>query len=351
MKNLFDTILKLIFISTTFISTDVPPDNNLDKHPIRKFSTAWYEVINDENQSISALSYNVWALPIWMPGHDQSARFSKIADSIASRDFEIVCLQEVFNRRVRKELLSKLTTNYFIGSNYQCNQPIIGRLVQKDCYGGLMTLSKYPIMEESFYKFSIADNTSFIERIGSKGFLFTTVLWNGQPINIINTHLYAGESRKAESNRMRQMHEMKQIIENLDAFKLYPTLLFGDLNVAQPEIESIISCDQDIQAYNFITQKMNFVDTPQALDANSYTINSQVNIYCSPKFPKQKLDYIMVHIPKTSNEKIWLSEQGTDFHGKSALSDHLGWKANINVSLIHEDNDERLLTHQSSECP
>lgn len=331
MAKVTNTILKLILAYISLFIPNSVIENELKSHPKIEFSQLMCESVSDIDNNISAITYNVWGLPIWIPGQDQSERFNRISDSIASRDFELICLQEVFNKKVRKALLNKLSLRYFRGSDYECNEPIIGKLIQRDCNGGLMTLSKYPIINETFYKFSTTQNTSLIERIGNKGFLFTTILRNGELINIINTHLYSGSSQISANNRMNQILEMQQILSKQEEYYKYPTLLFGDLNITHPFLVDSNGVFNSTHAYDYLTTEMNFVDTALELDENSYTINTNVNVFCPSKTPKQKLDYIMIHMPPNYENSIWLSDQSTEFQGKSAMSDHMGWKAIINI--------------------
>lgn len=300
----------------------------------------------DTNNSISALSYNVWGLPIRLPGHDQTTRFQKLADSLSSRNFNIICLQEVFHKNIRKELSNKLLPDYFHASDYECNQNIVGKWIQKDCYGGLMTLSKFPILQENFYRFKNLEKASIIERIGGKGFLFTTILWNGEPVNIINTHLYAGGGHQAVACRKNQILQMEEILQSIESYQRYPTLLFGDLNV----IHSTVATSIPPEVYRYITTEMSFCDNKEVLDENSYTINPTLNSYTSPNEQKQKLDYIMIHNPEFSSTSIRIEEEGYDFYGCSALSDHLGWKAQLIYQGIRQ-NDNLLVLNKGTIFP
>lgn len=327
MKTTFPTFLKLILIYTTLFAKGEAFDT-ATTHSTP--SSILHQLCSDSEEKtvISGLSFNVWGLPIWMPGQDQDSRFQKLADSLSVRDFDIICLQEVFNKRVRNELKQKVLPLYFHASDYDCNQNILSNIIQKDCHGGLMTLSKFPILQERFYKFKTSKKTSIIERLGGKGFLFTTVLWQGRPINIINTHLYAGNDDHAIKCRMDQIKQMQEILNSIDFYQLYPTLLFGDLNIIHPDV--CTEADRSrAENYDFLTKEMNFMDNGAYLDNNSYTINPDINVYNSKKEVRQKLDYIMVHNPSISDHALVLYEGKIDFSGRSALSDHLGWKTTI----------------------
>lgn len=328
MKNLENPILKLILIYITFFATysttPLLKQDSLKHKMTKKLCKTAY----DEDFNISAISYNVWALPIKLPGHNQNYRFSRIGDSLLTRDFEIICLQEVFNPKVRANLLKKLSDHYFTFSDYSCNQPILGNLIQRDCHGGLMTLSKYPIIQEKFYAFNTSENSSLIEKIGHKGFMLSTILWNNQLINIVNTHLYAGNSSKASNHRMKQIMEIEYILNQNEYFRKYPTVLFGDLNTQYP-FNNSNNLQFENKEYHYLTHQMGFKDSYLQQNELHYTINPSLNSFGSKNNNKQKLDYIMIHVPEKWAYHLTLLEPQIDFYGPSSLSDHMGWKANI----------------------
>jgi len=336
MQTALTQLLKVILVFTTLFVHGVSFDSPPAPTPMITLPQLVVAHTETENRPIKVLSYNVWGLPISLPGHDQSVRFRKLSDSLAYRNFDIVCLQEVFHRRVRKKLKEGLLNQYFHASDYDCNQNILGPIIQKDCQGGLMTLSKYPIISEQFFPFTESQNASVIEKIGAKGFLFTTIIRNGKPINIINTHLYSGSTQFAARERMHQVKEMQQLLNGMESYQKHPTFLCGDLNITHPDVVDLYPQFDNAAVYHYITDQLRFEDHSLPLDQRSYTINPEMNPYKPVDEPKQKLDYIMVHVPDHCGTKVCLDKQGIDFYGQSALSDHLGWKASIRIEESSE---------------
>ena len=268
---------------------------------------------------IDLISYNTWGLPIELQGHQHKLRFPLIADSLLTLNNDIICLQETFHPILREYLLPKLQTEYYTGSDYTCNQDIIP-FISKDCFGGLMTLSRYPIVEEMFYKFPTTNQTSIIEKIGSKGFLFTTILFGDRLLNVVNTHLYAGDNEVAERMRKQQMIFLHSTLERLPAYHQNTTLFLGDFNIHHPSVAYS-------EVYDYLTDIMNVQDTKPNISPNDYTCDHLANKYVPSTEKRTKLDYIFIHEVENQTSNVLQSQRA--MCSKKALSDHFAWSATI----------------------
>jgi endonuclease/exonuclease/phosphatase family metal-dependent hydrolase len=272
-------------------------------------------------EDFRVLSYNTWGLPISLPGHDQERRFPLIADSLLAHAADIVCLQETFHPELRKQLIGKLGKEYFGYQDYRCSTSIIP-FVNKDCYGGLMTLSRYPIVTEYFFRYPVTEETSMIERIGAKGFLFTVVQIGPVTLNVINTHLYAGYDTFSEARRMEQIIFMDSVLQTLPQYDLYPTVFAGDLNAQHPDM----ACSK---VYDFVVDEMEFTDTKQHISQSDLTSDAGVNTYISKKEIPSKLDYVFF---KPANKSTFtVNQTGRCFDTGQPVSDHFGWSATLAV--------------------
>lgn len=272
--------------------------------------------INKKGIFINVMSYNTWGLPIELAGHDHDRRFSKMADSILDKKCDIICLQETFNPRLRSTLSKIIRADYYIHQDYTCHQEIIP-FVKKDCYGGLMTYSKFPILKERFYKYPIQKDCSLIEKIGGKGFLFTVIDNGGQKMNIVNTHLYAGNDDLSEKMRFEQIKFMHQQLLLLSEYHLFPTILVGDFNMQHPDLAYS-------KVYDYIVHKMKFYDSKTKLSISDFTIDATCNPYVDKKEASSKLDYVFYNI--TSKIKPQIVQQCRMMDSKNPLSDHFAWK-------------------------
>jgi len=275
---------------------------------------------------LNILSYNTWGLPIELKGHDHNRRFTQMGDSLLNSKSDILALQEVFHPQLRTKILDVLTKEYYILSDYYCNKEILP-YVQMDCFGGLMTLSKYPIISEQFYKYPIFDDCTIIEKIGAKGFLLSHIAFGNKVVNVINTHLYAGDHAKAEKMRLEQIKFMFEVLNELPDFFKNQTLLIGDFNVDHPSVEYS-------PVYEFITQNMGFEDSKTIIDQNDFTIDHIENKFVPKVAKRTKLDYVFL---KSPNASIEVKNQCRTMVCSEPLSDHFGWL--VHLKLLDIDSD------------
>lgn len=278
--------------------------------------------------SLSILTINLWGLPIRLPGQAQRKRFKKIPQAINTQNFDIICMQEVFSKRLRKRILRNLSEGYNYFSNYKCNRSILGPMV-KDCFGGLMTISKYPIVAESFFEYPTFEGMRLEERIGQKGFLLSSIRIDGKVVHVINTHLYAGPSERDEGFRMKQIQYMDSVLTDLEFIHNDPVFLLGDLNVRHPAL-AVTGHNPASKTYGHLIANMGFRDEQlYHLNDQHFTINEELNAFTKTKNGKQKLDYILYR--QASNVQINASEQFLVFKEANAISDHLGLGAYISI--------------------
>ena len=273
----------------------------------------------DDNLFIEAINYNIWGLPVWLPGIERKKRYPKIVKHLLERQASIVCLQECFHPLARKTILKHLKDEYKTYSDYTCNDKSI---FKKDCHGGLVTLSKFDISKEEFYRYPIQEGMNIVEKKGRKGFILSTLKTDLGEINVINTHLYSGRGQKSEAIRLLQVKRMNEIIDSLN-LKENPILLMGDLNCAHP---SLAKNEGDSKVYHYLTDSLHFQDTKKKVKDNEVTYDTEKNHY-GRKFyykseGKQKLDYCLFYTPSTF--KFDLTESNVIFKEEHAYSDHYG---------------------------
>lgn len=289
-------------------------------------NTSTINRINDSQpDNLHLISFNAWALPIWIPKSEQIKRFKKIPSQLLETQADIICIQEAFSKRFRKRLLPAIEAEYHTYSDYRCNRGIAGPIV-KDCNGGLITLSKYPIVNELFYQYPTFDGMRIEERIGEKGFLLSTLITPKDTIHIINTHLYAGPNSSDERIRLYQIQHMDSILRAIKLPQDQNIYLLGDLNIQHPSVAQRNKL-QHSKVYSFITEKMNFNDSIEELNEDLLTIDKSQNKYCGDKNGTQKLDYCMYRTSEYMSDK--LIENKTLFKGDQSISDHMAWSVTI----------------------
>lgn len=274
------------------------------------------------NGKISTITLNTWGLPLHLPGHDDIRRFNIIPDSVLQQGVDIVFLQETFHPKLRHNLLNTLSPHYYVHTNGNKNRSALGFL-RMDTQGGLMTFSKYPIINQNFVTFPISINTSIIEYIGKKGFLVTTIQYGKDTLNLINTHLYSGHNPEAAAQRYRQIQIISDYIGNNMILQKYPIIFAGDINIHHPDT-------QNSNVYDIITDQMFFVDSKPKLEPCDYTMDPLHNDYVPSHEPQAKLDYIFYRNSNMMFLQVYESKRA--FSNDIPISDHYGWYASFELN-------------------
>ncbi len=289
-------------------------------YPIHSLKFGYSMMIYEQYsfKTLQVTTFNIWGLPINLPRYNQKSRFQVMPDSLIHLDTDIIGLQETFHKVIRKKLYDTfLSNNYFTKSDCSCERKFkLG--IKLDCFGGLMTYSKYPVIDENFYPFPQLKESSFIEKVGKKGFLVTDIKKGNDTIRVVNTHLHAGNSAKAEMFRLVQIIYLDSILAKLNNGNIKQTIFLGDFNIYLPNVTSSI-------VYDFIVSQMGFKDTSPDIKEKDLTMNNQRNFYVSKKEPITKLDYIFIKKPTSIHHAHCI------FDGVTPISDHFG--INVSISL------------------
>src|SRR5262249_6678436 len=121
---------------------------------------------------LKIVSFNIWDVPYWFVKNRQQ-RMRHIAAYLQSLDAEIICLQESFDVHHRRVLYEELGgARYYASGGFEETRQ--APLALFDTTGGLVILSKFPIIQSHFRPFH-QFTPSLIERIGRKGVLEATL--------------------------------------------------------------------------------------------------------------------------------------------------------------------------------
>ncbi|MBK8634406.1 MAG: endonuclease/exonuclease/phosphatase family protein [Saprospiraceae bacterium] len=285
---------------------------------------------------LNILTLNTWGLPIWYPKSNKGERYQDIYKALQSSEYNIICLQEVFDRKLRNEL-KPLNNDFQTLSTFDCKRNI-GFLFSMDCQGGLMTFSKFPILRENFHQFPLLDGMKVEELIGEKGFLVTEIESPSVRVRVINTHLYSGQTPKDEGIRMAQVKHMELILSQQYKEQI-PTFLAGDLNIVHPHVAAQDTSFTTSKVYDYISTNLGFDDTMFEISDIDFTYNNQVNPYAYEKAKKQKLDYIMT-LNANMSASVIKKQASVAYDGMNSLSDHSGFTAQFQFIT----NDKQIAT-------
>ena len=164
--------------------------------------------------TLKVLTLNTWGLPMPL-GQKINERMSRIASAIT--DYDVVFLQETFDNKF-KELpgISQFPYIHFPDHGH------VGHL-----RSGLMTLSKYPIVEKKLKSFN---HCLYPDCMAHKGILFTRI---AHPqlgyVDLYNTHYQSRQGKAAKEVRSHADNALMQTMV-LENHQYYPTILAGDFN-------------------------------------------------------------------------------------------------------------------------
>lgn len=173
---------------------------------------------------------NVWALPVPLPGARNRQRFQRLLPGIARMDAEVVALQEVFDVGLRERMVAELGGSYHYTADAIGHRRFLG-VGRADRTGGLLTLTRYPIMASIFKPHRLPAEARTTERLAAKGMQLVRVVVPGGSFVFGNLHLHAGGSARDARVRATQYAAIREALVDFAGDSL--VILAGDFNVHQ----------------------------------------------------------------------------------------------------------------------
>ena len=226
------------------------------------------------------VSLNIWDLPVWFV-KDRNKRIALAEDFFNEINPDIICLQESFDPDHRMQLAGFFQKHGYAASDeYIESRNVIGR--KMDTTGGLVTFSKFPILENTFIPFRRLF-FSPIEALGRKGILMTLLDTPHGTLRMINVHLSKG-FLWAEKIRLWQM---KYLFTKAGFPDPAPTIMAGDFD------------QQDLirnKKFLMLMDRNHFVHPAcETLEPSYRAENKYVNIWMNKIARSKRLDYIFYH--------------------------------------------------------
>lgn len=278
---------------------------------------------------LTLVSFNVWALPVPLPGMDRVGRLPRIPAALAGMRPDLIVLQEAFDVRM-KAFLADYFDAWHAGPRIRCREPMVP-VGEKDCTGGLVTLSRLPILEEAFWVHPTGEDAKLDERNGRKGFQITTVETPLGPVDVVNVHLYAGRNEADEDHRLLQLAQLRAALDSTGSAGR-PVILAGDLNVVHPALAVSDPERTPSRAYRYVVDSLGFADTrPEAVEGDlTYDVatNPYADLWYNRFEGRQVFDYVMVRVPEAMTFRVLRRERILD---GDILSDHFGLFAEVEL--------------------
>jgi len=275
----------------------------------------------DNSCRIKLLTLNIKGLPIPIE-RDSISRANKVAEILRESDYDIICLQEVFDNEVREILVRKLEQQYpFIIEKSKYHFPCLLDNVNWLQDSGLFFASKYKILWHQFVPFL---NCEGLDSLAFKGTLGTCIQISDdsqkepKSLMVFTTHLNAHHSETA----LKQLDEIMSFINQQNYTNL---VLCGDFNI-----------DERGGNYNELISKTNGIDLfrkmfPDIETDPGFTIDSDLNHNMVSGDAHYRVDYLLDLSPggsknlEVNNIKLMYAGEVPD----NLLSDHFGVEMEI----------------------
>lgn len=290
------------------------------------------------------LTYNLGMLFPFNDKNNQN-KIDNIINIIFS--YDIIVFQEILYKPSREYLIEKIKLKGFLFNHYFSHGP--GFLFSKNYSGtGLLVVSKYPIIETIYKKYSINGKPHKIlhsDYMIDKGIGLCYIQFNNIIINLYVTHLHANYVDKwslLNHNDEYKHHRIAQLFELAQFIRITKNnnfnILCGDLN-----------CDELTKYKNIYLPAISILKYISNMNDCMYEIYknklykypnkfSTFTNYNNNSYPPQRLDYIFYN----SNTHKLLHSKLINFNN---LSDHIGVESifdNIqeyNILPIKKDNN------------
>jgi len=178
--------------------------------------------INAKETKLRILSWNIKMLPRQYNiaiKHHPLKRIKFIAEQILSDSIDIVCFQEMFDKKANKRMKEELSKQfpYVVGPANEAKS--IFRL-----NSGVIFFSRYPIREIESVAFSDCQEEDCVAK---KGALLIEAEVDGKKIQLVGTHMNAAGG---EAVKVKQLEQIRNLIEKHSKSGI-PQLICGDFNI------------------------------------------------------------------------------------------------------------------------
>ena len=243
---------------------------------------------NNYNKSLKIVSYNIDGLFAHY-NYTNYLNISKyIRNLFLNNEIDIICLQELWSKDIYNLIINNLQD-----LNLYISQPPTNL---KYCIGehsGLLTISKFPIIECDYQKYN---NLNFTCNFTNKGLQYILIKnYNNEYIPIINTHLqssYCKYKLDYQQNAIQQLNSIKNYLQDKNIFNC---LILGDLNLDENNINNFLNDNNNfIIPYDY-QKSITFSNNNELLDYflfYNYIFNNKIidfkihnDIFYSDHFP------------------------------------------------------------------
>ncbi|XP_060069542.1 putative neutral sphingomyelinase [Ylistrum balloti] len=299
---------------------------------------------------LKVLTLNCWGVPTPIACQLRLERMTAIGDRLKRGDYDLVVLQEVWDKADFKILLDRVS-GVFVYNHYFYSGAI---------GSGVCVFSKFPILESFYYRFSLngyAHKVFHGDWFGGKGVGMCIVKFQDFRLGLFCTHLHAEYSEADDeylAHRVSQAFEMSQLIKLTATKHLCDFVVTaGDFNL-QPTDLGYKLLRENAKLRDAWLELNDETDSGKTCDipSNYFTTPAQLKVCPNGK----RLDYILFRNNEgTSVEVVNCQVTMGKIPGHPYnYSDHEGVGATLNISkgnnAPHDNGDPTRLEPLLSEA-
>ncbi len=284
----------------------------------------WINAHAAPGDTLRVLSWNIYMLPKPLIT-GQFMRVPKIVETLKRSNYDVLCLQEAFVKRVERRLKTDLAAEY----PYFANLPVY-RKPLKAANSGIVVMSKHPIR---FAHGILYDEATGIDKTAQKGALLVEIEINGKPVQVVSTHLQSGNYKRSQRIRDRQYLQIYERLLKPFERPGVPQIVAGDMNTEQ----------RDSVRYRRMLRTLKAKDTNPKSKECSYNGGVCDLVGKSDRNYKEYIDYVLYRTnralirPVAGRVKRFMADWcGPTLGRKRDLSDHFAVEA---VFVLGEADD------------
>lgn len=258
-------------------------------------------------KKIKILSWNIYMLPAFL-GTGKKPRAEVIGQLLASSDYDVIVFQEAFHGSARNTI-SRLLQPAFPFQAGPANQKAFSLKTNS----GIWIFSKHPIAETHAIIF---ESRRGVDAFARKGALLVEILVDGQPVQVIGTHL---QNDGGEWLRLSQCVELYNRLLNKYERLDVPQIICGDFNIDR---------NKSVGGYRYMLDVLNANDGV-TLGAQAFSYDRAINDLTTESGAEQDLiDYVFTRqtIASPGERRIRVFRHRWK-HGHQDLSDHFALEA------------------------
>ena len=257
------------------------------------------ETVEQDANTLKMMTYSIWALPA-IASHI-SDRFDLIPDYV--KGYDVLALQEVFASG-RDAFLRELAKEY----------PYQTTMLNKDGInihdGGVMIVSRYPIVNQAQYVFPDCTGT---DCFADKGVNYAEVIKGGRAYHVFATHTASYDTDTARDYRQRQFKQMRQLAQTLEIPRSESVVYSGDFNVNklkfpgdyQQMIVNLSAIEPSYSGYTDSTFDPRINDFAGEVASGGENVEYLDYVMVSNEYKAASSSDNRVDVPRSTGESLW----------------------------------------------